>query len=87
MFSIEVGALPTLIGDEYTFSFENLNIERGILWGAEPAVSRGVQANFTTGPLAALAGLHRRLLFQPLQHHFGPRDLDHQQQRHAGGGL
>jgi len=51
-FSIEVGALPTLIGDEYTFSFENLNVERGLLWGYEPAVSRGVQANFTFGPLA-----------------------------------
>ena len=51
-FSIEVGALPTLIGDEYTFSFENLNVERGLLWGYEPAVSRGVQANFTAGPLA-----------------------------------
>jgi len=51
-FSIEIGALPTLIGDEYTFSFENLNVERGLLWGYEPAVSRGVQANATFGPLA-----------------------------------
>jgi hypothetical protein len=52
-FSIEAGALPTLVGDEYTFSFENLNIERGLLWGIEPAVSRGVQANYTQGPVAA----------------------------------
>jgi hypothetical protein len=51
-FSIEVGALPTLIGDEYTFTFENLNVTRGLLWGYEPAVSRGVQANATFGPLA-----------------------------------
>jgi hypothetical protein len=51
-FSIEVGNLPTLVGDEYTFSFENLNIERGLLWGYEPAVSRGVQANFSEGPFA-----------------------------------
>jgi hypothetical protein len=49
-FSIEVGALPTLIGDEYTFSFENYNIERGLLWGQEPAVSKGVQGNYTSGP-------------------------------------
>jgi len=52
MFSVEVGNLPTLVGDEYTFTFENLNVERGLLWGVEPAVSRGVQGNATFGPLA-----------------------------------
>ena len=51
-FSIEAGKLPTLIGAEYTFTFENANIERGLLWNQEPAVSRGVQANYTTGPVA-----------------------------------
>jgi hypothetical protein len=51
-FNVMVGKLPTLIGDEYTFSFENMNIQRGLLWGQEPAVSRGIQANYTTGPLA-----------------------------------
>ncbi|MGO8711306.1 MAG: outer membrane beta-barrel protein [Rhizomicrobium sp.] len=51
-FNIEAGKLPTLIGAEYTFTFQNLNIERGLLWNQEPAVSRGVQANYTMGPLA-----------------------------------
>ncbi len=51
-FSIEGGKLPTLIGAEYTFTFENMNIERGLLWNQEPAVSRGVQANYTWGPVA-----------------------------------
>lgn len=51
-FSIEAGKLPTLIGAEYTFTFENINIERGLLWNQEPAVSRGVQANYTWGPVA-----------------------------------
>ena len=51
-FSVEVGALPTLVGDEYTFSFENLNIERGLLWAYEPAVSRGIQVNLSQGPLS-----------------------------------
>ena len=51
-FSIEGGKLPTLIGAEYTFSFENMNIERGLLWNQEPAVSRGVQVNYTAGPVA-----------------------------------
>ena len=51
-FSVQAGALPTLVGAEYTFTFENLNVTRGLLWGVEPAVSRGVQANLTEGPLA-----------------------------------
>ncbi len=46
-FSAEIGSLPTLIGAEYTFSFENMNIERGILWNQENAVNRGVQLNDT----------------------------------------
>jgi hypothetical protein len=46
-FSAEVGELPTLIGAEYTFSFENLNIERGLLWNQENAVNRGIQLNET----------------------------------------
>lgn len=48
-FSIQVGKLPTLIGAEYTFTFENMNIERGLLWGQENAVNRGVQANYVSG--------------------------------------
>jgi Putative beta-barrel porin-2, OmpL-like. bbp2 len=51
-FSIEGGKLPTLIGAEYTFSFENINIERGLLWNQEPAISKGGQANLTLGPVA-----------------------------------
>jgi len=46
-FNVEVGSLPTLIGDEYTFTFQNMNIERGLLWGQEPAISRGIQLNDT----------------------------------------
>jgi hypothetical protein len=51
-FSVEVGKLPTLVGAEYTFTFQNLNIERGLLWNQEPAISRGIQANYTIGPVA-----------------------------------
>jgi hypothetical protein len=45
--NVEVGALPTLIGAEYTFDFENMNIERGLLWNQENAVNRGIQVNDT----------------------------------------
>lgn len=51
-FSIEAGKLPTLIGAESTFTFENMNIERGLLWNQAPAVSRGVQVNYSSGPIA-----------------------------------
>jgi hypothetical protein len=50
-FSIQAGKLPTLIGAEYTFTYENMNIERGLLWNQETAVSQGVQANYTAGPV------------------------------------
>jgi hypothetical protein len=51
-FSIQAGKLPTLIGAEYTFTYENVNIDRGLLWNQENAVNQGVQANYTVGPLA-----------------------------------
>lgn len=51
--SILIGALPTLIGAEYTFSFENMNIQRGLLWGQENAVNRGIQVNQTMGKFTA----------------------------------
>jgi Putative beta-barrel porin-2, OmpL-like. bbp2 len=51
-FNIMVGKLPTLMGAEYTFTFENMNINRGLLWNQENAVNRGVQANYSKGPLS-----------------------------------
>ena len=51
--SIEIGSLPTLIGAEYTFTFENMNVNRGLLWNQETAVSRGIQLNQTMGKFAA----------------------------------
>jgi hypothetical protein len=50
-FSIQAGKLPTLIGQELPFTYENINIQRGLLWNQENLVNRGVQANYTAGPL------------------------------------
>lgn len=50
-FSFLIGKLPTLIGAEDTFTFENLNIERGLLWNQENAVNRGTQINYSKGKL------------------------------------
>ncbi|WP_454727046.1 MULTISPECIES: outer membrane beta-barrel protein [Cupriavidus] len=49
--SVMVGKLPTLIGAESTFSFQNMNIQRGLLWNQENAVNRGIQVNYADGPL------------------------------------
>jgi hypothetical protein len=51
--SFQIGSLPTLIGAETTFTFQNMNIERGLLWNQETAVSRGVQVNQTMGKVSA----------------------------------
>jgi len=52
-FSLLIGKLPTLIGAEYTFTFENLNIGRGLLWNQENAVNRGLQVNYGKGKLSS----------------------------------
>jgi hypothetical protein len=50
--SFEAGQLPTLIGAEAPFTYQNMNIERGLLWNQEPLISRGLQVNFAQGPWA-----------------------------------
>ncbi|MDX5935866.1 outer membrane beta-barrel protein [Acidithiobacillus thiooxidans] len=52
-FSVEIGKLPSLIGVEDAFTYQNINIERGLLWDMEPTVSRGMQFNASEGPLSA----------------------------------
>jgi hypothetical protein len=54
-FNVEIGELPTLIGAEYTFSFENMNVERGLLWNQETAISRGIQVSDTFKKLSLTA--------------------------------
>jgi hypothetical protein len=44
-----IGSLPTLMGAESTFTYQNFNIERGIIWGQENAINRGIQINQTVG--------------------------------------
>ncbi len=42
-----IGSLPTLMGAESTFTYQNFNIERGIVWNQENAINRGIQVNQT----------------------------------------
>lgn len=57
-YSVEIGKLPTLIGAEGGFTYQNINIERGLLWDVEPIVSRGVQFNASKGPISASVSLN-----------------------------
>jgi hypothetical protein len=50
-FSIMAGKIPTLGGVENGFTYQNLNIQRGLLWNLTSTVARGAQANYSTGPL------------------------------------
>jgi hypothetical protein len=51
--SFEIGSLPTLMGAESTFTYQNFNIERGIVWNQENAVNRGIQVNQALGKYLA----------------------------------
>lgn len=51
--SVEIGVLPTLMGAEYNFTFQNMNIERGLLWNQENDVNRGIQINQSAGKFTA----------------------------------
>lgn len=44
-----IGSLPTVMGAESTFTFQNPNIERGLLWNQENAINKGIQVNQTLG--------------------------------------
>jgi len=60
--SITVGKLATLIGQEYTYTYLNSNIQRGLVWNMETAVSRGVRLSATgrkyTGALEVNDGFY-----------------------------
>ncbi len=45
--TISAGILPTLLGQENAFTFQDVNIQRGLLWNMEPVVSRGVRVAYT----------------------------------------
>jgi hypothetical protein len=48
--SIQGGRMPTLIGTEAPFTFQNINIQRGLLFNQENIINQGVQINYADGP-------------------------------------
>lgn len=51
--TLSVGKLPTLLGQENAFTFQNVNIQRGLLWNVEPVVSRGVRVAYANSTFNA----------------------------------
>jgi hypothetical protein len=56
--SIQGGKLPSLIGGERTFTFQNMNIEQGLLFGQSNNINKGVQISYDKGPLVVAASLN-----------------------------
>ena len=52
-FSVSIGKLPSLLGYTGTFTYERMNIEGGFPWYLQTTVSRGVQVNYSMGPVSA----------------------------------
>lgn len=50
--SIQGGRMATLIGSELPFTFQNLNISRGLVFNQENLINQGVQVNWANGPWA-----------------------------------
>ena len=51
--SLNFGNLFALGGAEGTFSYENINIQRGLLWGQTNSVTRGMQLNYQKDALSS----------------------------------
>ncbi len=50
--SVEAGKLSSILGNEHTFTFENMNIERGLLHTQVNDITRAVQADYASGRYA-----------------------------------
>ena len=50
--TVSAGQQATLLGQEDDFTFQNYDIERGIVWEAEPTFSRGVRVAYANGKIA-----------------------------------
>lgn len=51
--TISAGKLPTLLGQENTFTFQNINIQRGLIWNMEPVVSNGIRVAYSNANFSA----------------------------------
>lgn len=47
--TISAGQLASLLGQESGFTYQNINVQRGLIWAAEPTFSRAVRIAYTQG--------------------------------------
>jgi len=45
--SVQVGKLPTIIGYESAFTYQNNYIQRGIVWNMQPVINNGVRLTYS----------------------------------------
>jgi len=53
--TVFAGKLGTLLGAEGIYTYQNVNIQRGLAWALEPVISRGVHVGYTNGPWTVAA--------------------------------
>lgn len=51
--SLSVGKMAALGGGESAFTFQNMNIQRGLLWSQTNVITQGMQLNFAEGVFSA----------------------------------
>lgn len=56
--SVQGGKLPSLIGGERTFTFQNMNIEQGLLFGQSNNINKGAQITYNKGALIVSASIN-----------------------------
>lgn len=54
--TISAGKLPSLLGQESGFTYQDLNVQRGIVWAAETTFDRGVRVQYANGKLTSQLG-------------------------------
>ena len=54
--TLTAGKLPALLGQESNFTYQNVSIQRGLGWNAEPAFTRGFRAQYAQGKFTGTLG-------------------------------
>ena len=51
---VAAGKFGSLLGQESPFTYQNVNVQRGLAWNMEPVISRGLQVSYANGPWSAI---------------------------------
>ncbi len=56
--SVQVGKLPTIIGFESPFTYQNNYLQRGLIWNMQPVINNGVRILYTQEKYFLKAGIN-----------------------------